>query len=484
MVATLYLLGTLLTAAQTPAEPSSVRVGDWLVVTRLNRAQELVYRGSYTEEANGGRVQFNRAYRLESRVLVLDAQPREAVVAFFTLLKQRETQSGSSAKDAEAPPPSSVRLERATVDLQGKVVFDTGVNSVVPLDEMPSLEAGAFLELPKGRLALEQSWEISEAGRPNRVWRVAGTETVNGASCVKLVGLQQTDDWDKPRADRQAWRRQDTVWLAPKAGYASRVERVIEKRDAGKEKPTRRAVMRYELESSLQYPGQLYEDRKLEITRAHEFDETAAPLLATPAKFGPQLTTLANKISFHLERQSATPYREAVLQVKRRVEAARRGEVVPVVHHAEEPAPSTTVANVGETAPDFLTPDLINSGSIRLQKFAGKPVLLVFYNPKSQTAPELLAFAQKVSTTYPKLASVVGLAMSDDAELVRKQCTELNVTVPTLSGTGLRISYGVETTPKIMVLDSAGVVRGAYVGWGRETADEVQEELRRWLQTK
>jgi peroxiredoxin len=469
MRATLFLLNSILVAGQAADRPPATRGGDWLVMMRLNRGQELVYRGTYTEESSGGRVQFSRAGRLESRVFVLDAQARGSEVAFLTVFKPREPQAAGTA-------PHSVRLERATVDLQGKLTPAAGPSPIVPLDGMPSWECGAFLEIPKGRLTADQTWEIAEEGRPARVWRVAGTETVNGTSCVKLIGVQQTEDWEKSRAERAAWRRQDTVWLAPRVGYAYRVERVIEKRG-----PAQRSVLRYELESSLQYPGQLFDDRKQEIVQAANFQEAAAPLLPAPAKFGSQLEALNNKIGHYIENQLATPYREAVLLVKRRVEAARRGETPPATLSESAPASTPAVANVGADAPDFAAPDLIDGGSVRLGRFAGRPTLFVFYHPTSPTAGDLLRFAQRVSNTFPKSVTVVGMSVSEDAALVRRQRADLGLTFPVLNGSGLRISYAVETTPKIVLIDASGIIRGAYLGWGRETPGEVMEELRRWL---
>lgn len=480
MRATLFFFGCLLAAGQTTdraTPPPAPRGPEWAVLTRLNRGQELVYRGTFTEEAGGGRVQFSRAARFESRVFVLDAQARGAEVVFLTVFKPREPRTGPPAAAGEAP--LSVRLEKATVDLQGKVTPEPGVGAAVPLDGLPSWETGAFLEVPKGRLAHDQSWEVAEEGRPARVWRVAGTETVGGASCVKLVGVQQTDDWKRPRADRPAWRRQDTVWLAPRVGFAYRVERVIEKREAARQEPVQKSVLRYELDSTLQYPGQLYEDRRKEITQARAFQEAATPLLPAPAKFTAQLTALGGRISQHVESQPATPYREAVLLVQRRVEAAKRGETPPAPPSDGAPAP--VAAGVGDPAPDFAAPDLIDGGSVRLRRFAGRPTLLVFYHPASPTAPDLLRFAQKVGDAHAKSAWVVGLSVSEDAAAVRKQRDDLRLTFPVLDGSGLRRSFTVETTPKIVVLDAEGIVRGAYLGWGSETAREVTEELRHWL---
>ena len=48
-----------------------------------------------------------------------------------------------------------------------------------------------------------------------------GSEAINGTICLKVIGLQQSDDWDRPRGDRTAWRREDTVcsfWSAIRLG--------------------------------------------------------------------------------------------------------------------------------------------------------------------------------------------------------------------------------------------------------------------------
>jgi peroxiredoxin len=167
-----------------------------------------------------------------------------------------------------------------------------------------------------------------------------------------------------------------------------------------------------------------------------------------------------------------------VTHLQRRVEAARKGEsatVAPTADKDEIPASAT----VGYTAPDFLAPEFGGRESIRPRKWLGKPVLMVFYNPNSSTAEEILHFAQMATVGYRDEAIVVGLAMSEDAEKVRKQRDELHLTIPVLNGLGLRKSYDVEATPKLMVLDAEGVVRGAYVGWGQETAGSVLADLKR-----
>jgi peroxiredoxin len=468
MVTSLCLMSCVFAAAQ------SADRSEWLLLPRLSKAQEIVYRGSYTEEAVGAGVQFSRTYRLESRIVVLDANPKGVELALLTVLKPQ----AEKKERGEDLPCVSSRLELAKLDLQGRLTTAPGVSLTLPLDGPPSLECGAFLETPNGRLKLEQTWEANENGRPIQTWKVEGTATVGGVNCLKVVGVQQSNDWDKPRADHTAWRRTDTVCLIPRQGIAQKVERLIECREPARKDPSRRYTVSYDLDSTLQYPAQLFEDRRREITQIHTLGEAAAPLLVAPAKNSSQLETLQGKIAHFLEDQPSSPFREAAVQLKRRVEAARRGDPAPV-HPAAEVESAPSVAKLGYTAPDFLASDFDTKESIRPRRWLGKPVLMVFFNPSSQTAEELLRFAQATSEAYGKEATVVGFAMSDDGEKVRKQRSELKLTIGILSGLGLRKSYDVEATPKLIVLDAEGVVRGSYEGWGQETAGGVQADLRK-----
>jgi hypothetical protein len=305
---------------------------------------------------------------------------------------------------------------------------------------------------------------------------------VSGTLCVKLAGVQQSEDWDRPRGDRAAWRRRDTVWLSPRLGIACRVERVLERRDAGRQdaEPTQWGKLRYELDSSLQYSGTLADDRRQEISQAITFRESLAPLLTQPTHYGPQLAALVKKIDYYVEHQPPTPYREAILQVKRRAESARRGES-PAVLPEEGPGALPTTATTGALAPDFVASYLTGPGSSRPRAWLGRPVLMVFYSPTSSTAPDVLRFAQRLAVAYPQHVRIVGLSMSSDTAVVRSQSASLGLTFPVIDGSALRVSYGVETTPRFVLLDSANIVRGAWLGWGQETPTEVREELKRWL---
>lgn len=479
MVATVWVLSCVLATGQA-APAASSRPAGWDLAPRLNRGQELVYRGTFTEKASGARVQFQRDYRLEARVFALEAPPRGLDLAVMTTLQIKQAPAPAGVTREAAP--STARLERVFVTPQGQARVTGRATPPVPLDGPPELELGMFVDLPAGKLAVHQSWEVASRGRPTVSWKFAGTETANNQPCAKLVGTQQSDDWGRPRADRPAWRRQDTVWVATRTGLTVKVERTLEQRAPARTEVSQRSVLSYELASSLQYPGQMAMDRRQEVRQALALRDEAAPLTAAPGKHARALAALARKIATHLENTPPTPFRPAVVQMQRQVIAAGKGEVIPVAPPAEDAAPATPgrIA-LGEPAPDFLATSFTAPGSSRLAQLKGKPAVLVFYHHASPTAEEVLTFAQKLHADFGKHAHVVGLCAHNDARAVLAQRTALKLGFPLLHGAGQLASYAAEGTPKFVVLDAKGVVRAAVSGWGSETASEVTEEVRRCL---
>jgi len=105
------------------------RTGDWILTPRFDRGQELVYRGSFSEEASGLRVQFQRAYRIETRFFVLDTPTRGVELAALTILNHRNSTAsagpGTAAKPARGgiqiePVSASVRLNGSSWTLMGR----------------------------------------------------------------------------------------------------------------------------------------------------------------------------------------------------------------------------------------------------------------------------------------------------------------------------------------------------------------------------
>ncbi|MFN4257964.1 MAG: peroxiredoxin family protein [Gemmataceae bacterium] len=477
-VLTVFLLACLVAPSQTPAaEPSA-----WLLTPRLQRGQELVYQGIFSEETSSGAVEFRRDYRLETRVLVMDVLPSvkgpTAHIAFLTTLRQQSTRNDADKNEGAA---CSVRLELANLSAQGKIIPVEDGSLVPSLTGPPTVECGAFVETPAYPVGPGSTWAVADAAQRTMSWQVVGTESVHGTSCLKLSGEQKSPDWDHPRADSSAWRRRDTVWLAPRTGVAYRVERVIERREPARRDPSERSTLRYELHGSLNYPGQLLADRKREIELAQRLNQTLAPLLPRAGEVGPRpFEAVLARIAHHVEHQAPTPYRAALDLIQRRAEAGRQGESPPL-NPAWEASPVAQIITLGRPAPDFLVPDYTAPQSARLYNWLGQPILLIFYSPTSPTVQEVLGFGRQLRREYGNHIVVLGLAMSEDKEQILKQRQDLRLDFPILSGTGLRLSYKIETTPKLVVLDAAGIVRGSWLGWGPEAPVSVKREIERWL---
>jgi peroxiredoxin len=447
------------------------RSADGLNPPQLDRGLELVYTGTYTEDMAGRGVQASSVYRIENRIFVISSGDRGADLAILTILTHR-----GQASQGHASEPSSVRLMQAHIDRQGTLSAAKALS--VPLDAPPTNEAGAFVPMPLGGVSDTHFWEAAEEGRPPRTWRILGREVVNGSRCFKVQGSQQSDDWDQPRSGRVAWRRQDTLWIASPLGLTYRLERTIERRDPLHREPNQRLKLRYDLESRVVYPDRLYASRVRDISQTQILTEAAEACFREP-DLGSQhrLEAILAKIAHHLENYPETPYREGLCQLRRRIEAARRGEVVA----ADAPEPKRAVAAaaaIGQMAPDFVTTDLAEHESIRLKRLIGKPIVLIFYSPASKNAEEVLRFAESLLGSQGDVKVLV-LVVSSDAKLALKQRSAWGIKVPVASGAGLRIGYDVEATPKLVVIDRAGIVRGAYLGWGPETPALVTEELAR-----
>ncbi len=255
MAISLCFIACLLAVGQ-PSDRS-----EWQLSPQLMPGMELVYAGTYVEEKLSLNVNYQRRYRLDTILFVLESGPRRWDVAFMTSMSLHEPAKGAKLDVKQQP--TSVRLELATLDDVGHL--RGSVPLVLPISGPPTLECGLVVEAPVSKVSRNQFWEVNEEGRPPRTWQVAGNEACAGITCVKLIGTQQSDDWDRPRGDHTAWRRRDTVWLIPQLGVAQKVERVIERRDPALRDPSERATVRYELESRLKYPGQFLAERRQEV---------------------------------------------------------------------------------------------------------------------------------------------------------------------------------------------------------------------------
>jgi peroxiredoxin len=434
---------------------------------RLDRGQELVYRGLFTEENSKRGSKITRRFQVENRILVLETLPTGTKVAVLTITEAQE--SNLTKLDTH----QAVDLQLGRVDLKGRIAFDSGEPLQIPQQGPPVIEGGCFVELPAVKAASATEWTTAEAGGPHQ-WRMTGAEAVEGQACVKLLGVQQSEDWEHPRGGRTACRRHDTVWLSPPMGVAVRYERVVERREATSPEPVQRATASFQLESSLIYPGQLFRDREAEIHLYRQYSQLAENLFRAPSPDSPRrLGALAAKIAYHCDSQPPTPFRAALKALQSRLESAARGDLPPVPSEKEtHPASAPPAGN--STAPDFVTAEMNTGAAVRLQSLRGRPVLLLFFDPRSASAIETLRFGQTIAQTTH--VSVLGLNVTNEAGPVLPE-HELKLTFPLVKAAELRSAYGVDATPKIILIDGAGSIRRTFEGWGKETPSLVREEL-------
>jgi hypothetical protein len=465
MVSTLCLLSCALAMGQTPGRTD--------LQPQLARGQELVYSGTFTEEWFSKRVQTQRSYRIDATFLVLDANQDQYQLACLTVITTQDRKI--TEPKGETTPPSSVRLEIITIDRQGKLLGNTK-NLVAPLEGPPTIELGAFVETPKTRP--NGWWETNEGSRPPRIWKIDGTEVVSNVKCQRLVGVQQSEDWTTPRADSAAWQRRDTIWISPQAGMACRFERVIEEHAPASDAVAHLSRLRCELGTGLTYSGNLFDQRAAEISQARKFASQIEPWLREPEQKKPQLENTLKKIKQYLDFEPSTPYRKAIAQVQKRIEAALRGEIIP---SQQEETPAAPRVGVGHKVPDFVCSDLVTRQTYRLQRSFGKPVLLVFLNPETELGRSTLELSKALSQRYPDKISVLPLAVTEDIELVRKLHQEMKLPCPILNGNGMHQMFGVDGLPHFVVIDSDGVIRSISTGWGAHTPAEQDDLLQRCL---
>ncbi len=458
---------------------------------RFEKGQEITWRGTFSEAILRPNVRAFRTYEVETRLYVLDVFKQNADVALFTSVKLKP--------DVPTTPlPSAVvRLELARIDPMGKaqhLPIDSLYSShekrkptalpLMGLEGLPTFETGAFVGLPGEKIRFGDAWELTEEKRPPLRYRLEGADSVRGSRCLKISMIQQTDDWDKSRTDTAAWRRSEICWISAKHGTASRFERTIEKRDPQTGEVGFRSKLAYEQVANMRYPDRFGEDRREEIAGTAQFIAEFERLLPEAGRTGARpFEELRERIDGHVSSHfsgEAVPYRQALMSLKRKVEAASRGHIAPAsppVETANDSGPLT----VGKRILDVTAIDLANGEAVTLSKLRGRPIMLVYYQPSSaRTAEPLMRFADALSVRHAGKAIIMPLGVGD-AQNVARQRTDWKLSVHVFSGRDVYKKHGVESTPCFVIVDSAGIVRNVTLGWSEENAIAVADELDKWV---
>jgi hypothetical protein len=454
--------------------------------SRLEKGLEVRWTGTFTEATFRPGVRAVRHYDVDSRLFVLETGDHGADAVLFTRVFLKPER-----KSAE-PPAGIVRIDLVRIDPRGRVTVlpspaDPDNPSTKPrpwpavqLQGLPTHEAGMFVELPDNPLKPGLVWVREETGRPPVTWKVADVESFRGQPAARLVTEQKTAGYYADRIRQAEWRRQDKLTIVPANGFASRLERVIERRDPDADELSFRSVLTLEQQGRMVYPGRLYQERRDEAIHAAAFTAMLDRALAAGGRDGPKpFEAVARRTSTFLSDHGGSdtvPYREATLAVRKRAESAARGNLPP----AAVPDPATTPLDpiaVGSPVPDVTAAGITRAGSTRLSVLKGKPVLLAYFQPAAESGRAVLKLAEVLADR--KLGVVLPLAIGDLAD-ARAVAAELKVTVPVYDGTAVYKVHGLEATPVFVIVDAEGTVRHVVRGWGGETAATVTREFERW----
>jgi hypothetical protein len=502
-------LSLLLPAAEptTPAQPGMpMHAKRGSGEQALQKGDELTFTGTVEEAVERPGTRFRRSQKLEIRVMVLEAKDSWIDVAVLTLLRRtNDAVSGTvgtiTGGTLDKPAPPAVRLDLVRVHADGSAhhlhptgplpfVLDAKTPArtlpAIPLDAFAPFEFGMFPPRPP-RSAPDKPWTVAstDPNRPTETWQAQGNEFVTAERCTLLVMNQQHPNWAKPVGGQSAWHRAEQVWVSTLDGTARKVWRVIKHRDGIANEFAAWVEVKYELKDQTRVIGRTFENYRRDVETAFAVSADVSPFLADAIKYGPKFfESKLRNLDTYLERSdTASPYREAVLAVRRQLEAAQRGETVAKTSSISL-APVGVVPTlpkraawpeVGHVAPDF------TAGQFRLAESRGKPAVLVFFKPDSDTTELALSIADALNQRYGTRAAIIPLAVWGSAAAGEKERDRLKLTVPIYDGTQADTAYGIESIPRFVVIDSSGRVKWTFAGVGAETGYSTRQQLDRLL---
>ena len=482
----MHSVGLLSLVLLVPAAPPAVG-------TKLQRGDELTYTGTIAESVERPGIRSRRAHDLEVRVFVLERRETWADAAVLTLLRRTGDASVAgvlpevTGAKRGTPSPPAARLDFLRIHDDGIVhllaplgpaplrfAADTLARALptLPLDSFAPFEFGLFPPRQKGN---DVSWSIAsnEAARPAETWTAKGHDFINSERCTQLVMVQQSADWERPLGGQTSWQRIEEVWTA-QSGIARRVHRTIRQRDGIAPAAAVIIEVKYELKEQGRPIGRTYDRYRQEIETAYLTASEMTPLLKDASRLGPEpFQQRLLRLEAHLAANDpGTPYREAVLAVRRQLEAAKRGEAVSVLSSSlETPVLALTNATIGQPAPEF------QAGDFRLSKTQGKPVVLVFFMPGQETTDLSLTVADALQKKFGSRVVVVPLAVFASLDAGIQDRDRLKLAVPVYDGSAAVATYGVDSFPRFYAIDGNGKLRWSFAGVGSETGFLLREQM-------
>jgi peroxiredoxin len=139
---------------------------------------------------------------------------------------------------------------------------------------------------------------------------------------------------------------------------------------------------------------------------------------------------------------------------------------------------------LGKDAPDFVL-KATDGRNLRMAEFRGQVVMVNFWARWAGDSRQEMPALDRINTTYSRAGLVVlGVSVDEDLDRAREFAAAMKVSYPMMFDTGSNIGrdYLLQKMPMTILVDRAGVVRYANVGFkrGDERAylDHIRELLR------
>jgi peroxiredoxin len=147
--------------------------------------------------------------------------------------------------------------------------------------------------------------------------------------------------------------------------------------------------------------------------------------------------------------------------------------------------PRATRTHVGDVAPDFTLPALVDGTPGRLSSTRGRPVLLVFFDTRWPTSEVYVPNLERLYRRYARRGlRMIGVSLDTDVAAARAFVARNPLTFTILSDPGaakVAATYGTPRDPEAYLLDPHGRVEAVFtepVDWRNlDTKDKLERHL-------
>ncbi len=126
---------------------------------------------------------------------------------------------------------------------------------------------------------------------------------------------------------------------------------------------------------------------------------------------------------------------------------------------------SSSVATVGQPAPDFTLPDL-DGESVSLSDFEGRPLFINFWRINCTPCREELPYLQAVYEERQGELVMLNINIGDDASSIKQFLQNDGFSPSVLLDTDITVAriYAIPGTPTAFFIDKEGIIRAKVIG--------------------